>query len=370
MLKKTSISVLLILSIVFVMVIYYAHTILGRLVFAFILEILFLPFVIILNIEKLKKIRLLQFFIALIVATFLTIIVKTPSNKNSYISSKYYNNQKLARFSIFNIFPESEQFNFGFPIMAKIDRLFTKEQSQKSLEITHKIYDQLENDENFKDLPSAMGLAYSEYFTSKTKYGHYFKMCNPKSDQKLKPLMIFLHGSFGNFKGYMWVLSKLVDEFDFVIVAPSYGAGNWHIGNSTEVIQDVLEDVLDKEKIDMDKIYLCGISNGGIGVSLFSLFRRDLISKIILLSPVMPKLFITDDYSLKMQNVEFLIISGNKDRRIPPKYIQDRYKSMLDNKLNVNLNILDDSDHFMLFAQPDSVMKIISNWLNKDNDSH
>lgn len=93
-------------------------------------------------------------------------------------------------------------------------------------------------------------------------------------DQKDKlPLMLFLHGR-GESDGPLSLVAKWGpprrvargDRMPYVIVSPQCPkTDNWSSSTQQQKLVELLESVVEKFKIDQDRIYLTGLSMGGFG---------------------------------------------------------------------------------------------------------
>jgi predicted peptidase len=88
-----------------------------------------------------------------------------------------------------------------------------------------------------------------------------------KSDQKW-PLMLFLHGAGESGKDLAKVKvhgpPKIVEarkDFPFIVVSPQSPGRGWDVN----VLNALIDEVVEKYRVDKDRIYLTGLSMGGYG---------------------------------------------------------------------------------------------------------
>lgn len=87
--------------------------------------------------------------------------------------------------------------------------------------------------------------------------------------KKRWPLIFFLHG-IGERGSDPWKVkvhgppkvAEKMSNFPFVVVSPQCPDGQWW---SSETLMALLDDVIDRQKIDTNRIYLTGLSMGGYG---------------------------------------------------------------------------------------------------------
>jgi predicted peptidase len=86
--------------------------------------------------------------------------------------------------------------------------------------------------------------------------------------EKRWPMILFLHGAGESGEDLSKVkihgIPKLVEtgkDFPFVVVSPQSPRGGW----SSDNLSALLDDVISKNKVDKERIYLTGLSMGGFG---------------------------------------------------------------------------------------------------------
>ena len=227
----------------------------------------------------------------LLLGGFLVALVVTAPSGNpgprSPVQQRFTGSGSFRRYSPTNLIPESEQVNLGFHLMPYLDSLLSREQARQALAPTLDLYREMEADDNFHELGSAMGLAYRGLLGRSLDAGHYYLYMPPEADSGPLPALIFLHGAGGNFKVYTWLWSKLAEEMGMALIVPSYGFGTWGEEGVASVFR-ALADARQTVPIDPEHVYLAGLSNGGVGVSRLAAARPKLFRGLIFISPVIP----------------------------------------------------------------------------------
>lgn len=306
------------------------------------------------------------FVVFLLVALGTAVFLQIPSGNpglSSPVQHRYFRGGGYGRFALSSIIPESEQVNLGFTVMSYVDPLLTVEQSRRVSAFTMDLYQEMEQDPNFHELGSAMNLAYAELWGRPFGVGHYYLYVPQNAPETPLPAIVFLHGSAGNFKAYTWVWSKLAEAEGYVIIAPSYGFGNWDAAGANTVLQ-AIDDAKQFANIDENQIYLAGLSNGGLGVSHLAQMAPELFQGLIFLSPVMDTHIVDSaKFQAAWANRPMLVISGEDDKRIPLSYVEQRIAAMQQASIDVTFIIYPNEDHFLVFSQPKSVTQEVSVWL-------
>ncbi len=286
----------------------------------------------------------------------------------SPVQHRYLGNQwAFKRYPLGNLLPEGDQFALGFKLVPFIDSLFTMQQSKVLSGLTASIYHELEAAPHFHALGSVMPEAYDEIWGQSFNHGHYFLYIPPGLDRhQPHPALVFLHGSGGNFKAYTWLFSKVANELGMVLIAPSYGMGNWPEPDTSTLIKAVLDDAAKVVAIDPAQHHLMGLSNGGLGGSQAGRVLGAQFQTLTFLSPVMDTgALSSSEFTGHWRGRPVLVITGRQDDRVPFDYVAHNAESMQSAGVKVTLTPIDNADHFMLFSHRDVVIKTITEWLRQ-----
>jgi predicted esterase len=138
-----------------------------------------------------------------------------------------------------------------------------------------------------------------------------------------RPCIIFLHGFGGLLSLYVHAIAEGTrGEFD--VVAPALDPlGAWWSERGQAVIEATL-DCLPAD-VDRDRVYLVGLSNGGIGATT-TLLDRELTRRfagVVLISGVgdVPEL-------TRPPPTPVLLVSGSKDPRFPGEWVHEQFEAL------------------------------------------
>lgn len=93
--------------------------------------------------------------------------------------------------------------------------------------------------------------------------GHYGLALPP--GQGRVPAVVFLHGSAGPFHFYPQTLARPLTEAGFALALPSWGWGEWANPAGVARIEAVRAALAAHPRVDPERIYLAGLSNGAVG---------------------------------------------------------------------------------------------------------
>jgi predicted esterase len=176
-------------------------------------------------------------------------------------------------------------------------------------------------------------------------------IAEPASGISPRSGIIFLHGYGGNFTLQCWLVAQAGDRTGAMTVCPSTRPyGDWWSPQGAAILQATLRYL---QQRGIERIYLAGLSNGGIGASrLAQRFQTDLAG-LILISGADPQAVITD--------LPALVVQGRNDERIPVSLI-DRYIAAAGPETTY---LLLEGDHFVLLKRADPVQGAIADWLTQ-----
>ncbi len=284
--------------------------------------------------------------------------------ENGRIRSLFRGSAEYHRWSPANMVPEIDQLKLGTRIVASLDPIVTVKQSERIRRLFLNIYHKMRHDNDFNKLGSALGLCYLDLFTGKRPDGHFYEYI-PSHHGKRLPVVIFMHGSLGNFKGYMWCWKEFADRNKFAVLAPTFGAGDWEKPGGVEAIQHILDYCGENPDIDEDRIYLAGVSNGAKGVTRAVLMLpAEKIKGIIYISPLLEdNLIMTKRFLIHCGNREIILLHGEADKRIPKHYIDTQVRYLRSNGINIKSAYYPGEDHFLMFSKWKNLETDIETWM-------
>jgi pimeloyl-ACP methyl ester carboxylesterase len=274
------------------------------------------------------------------------------------------NGGRYIRWSIGSLLPEIDQIHLGYAVAVALDPLFTRQQRTELSAMTDAMYAEISADADFTAVGSAMPSIYREICFEEFRDGHYFHYIPANLDRSMPaPALVFLHGSGGNFKAYIWLLSKIADELGITVIAPSFGMGNWEKRGGYETITRAIIDAGKHAAIDPDHIHLMGLSNGGKGLCLAESTAGPKFRSLIFLSAVFHNRIKPVDLATRLRPRRVLVLSGGSDDRVPWDYVSGYAEKLKLGGLNVTNRRFDGEDHFVFFRQRAEVLKVVTDWI-------
>jgi pimeloyl-ACP methyl ester carboxylesterase len=268
------------------------------------------------------------------------------------------------RASMANLVPEMDQLLLGTYVIPGLDSLMDKPNTLELRTQVREVYGEMRRSAEFECLGSVMNHAYRDIFLRDPVIGHFYEYIPKGASRERMPVVIFLHGSLGNFRGYLWVWKRIADTHGFAIVAPTFGAGNWDASGGEAAIEQARQYCVSNPRLDPSRIFLAGLSNGGRGVCLGARRSPNAYRGLILISPVLDtEVLLKSSFVQAWKDKPILVLHGTADNRIPVRYIRGAIALMSGAGMRVDDQIYDGQTHFLFFTMRTQVQDRIGNWL-------
>lgn len=113
------------------------------------------------------------------------------------------------------------------------------------------------------------------------------------------PLVLFLHGEDGigtdnksqitaNNGATVWVEKNLLDKNPTFVLAPQISGSDWTTDENTELIMEMLNEFIKNNKVDVNRIYVQGISSGANGVWNLALKYPEIFAAAVPMAGAIP----------------------------------------------------------------------------------
>jgi pimeloyl-ACP methyl ester carboxylesterase len=212
-------------------------------------------------------------------------------------------------------------------------------------------YDTLESDPGYQALPNLL------LVESEPGHSRYVVSLPPGRGEV--PGVVFLHGFGGLMAPYVQALADSEVGRHCAILAPILdNQGHWW-EDGLDLVEDVVVNHL-PPRVDPDRLYLVGLSNGAVGATLLGLGDPvgSRLRGIALISGIGP---MPESPSC---GTDLLVIHGLRDGRFLPWDISDGADVMRSLGSRVRQETLD-GDHFLILADRAEVMAILAEWIGR-----
>jgi len=215
-------------------------------------------------------------------------------------------------------------------------RAFFQESSQQSLdELLHRILDH--PDANLQLVKAAIRV--SPHYEKATvgaqprrslvvrgETAHYaLYVPSSYSPDRSYPLIVCLHGAGFTGQAYLdrWV-PRLEDRY--ILACPTLAMGAWWTRFGEELVLETMRSVQLQYHVDPDRIFLTGMSNGGIGAWIIGMHYADVFAGIAPMASGLDDVLFP--FVENLVNTPVYVIHGAKDRIMPVQLSRDLVKEM------------------------------------------
>jgi predicted esterase len=274
------------------------------------------------------------------------------------------------RWSAANLVAEVDQLALGNALVPLIDPFIDRDKSQRIKSLFGDVYREMRaNSPAHIEVGSDLGSVYRDIAGWKFQNGHgYVYVPKSASAGEAVPVFLFLHGSLGNFKGYLRVLQSLAEKRGMAIVAPSFGVGKWDWDDGLKTIKKWIAYCEQEPALDGDRIVLAGLSNGGRGVTTAWAHQPGRFRGIVCFSPILKPEGVAASRT-KAGAIPFepvLVIHGDADLRIPETFIRDAVQLLKDSGFPCDYQPFPGEDHFLFFSERDAVIERVDHWIEEN----
>jgi predicted esterase len=281
----------------------------------------------------------------------------------SKLQSVFPPDRHYARWTPVGLVPELDQIKSGADLSPCFDSLMTRAKANRMKALFRTAYREMQQDPEFVAVGSVLGHAYADAFCFPFNDRHLFSYVpTHKPGQKL-PVILFLHGSGGNFKAYLWTWKRFADDHQIAIVAPTFGFGNWSRPGGLEAIDWAYDYCTNHPALDAERIVLAGLSNGGRGVSRAVCQNPGRYRGLIYISGVIESEVLASPAFIEgCKGKSVLVIHGEEDERIPLKYVEQSLAG-LTCTAGVKTRYYASEDHFLFFSRRAEVLDDVLRWM-------
>ncbi len=127
-------------------------------------------------------------------------------------------------------------------------------------------------------------------------------------------LVVCLHGAGFTGDAYLERWQTRLGE-EYVLACPTYSAGAWFTRSAEDLVLATIQEVQRRYHIDPDRVFLTGMSNGGIGAWLIGMHHAPLFAGIAPMASGLDEVLIP--FLANLRNTPVYIIHGAKDQVMP-----------------------------------------------------
>jgi pimeloyl-ACP methyl ester carboxylesterase len=176
----------------------------------------------------------------------------------------------------------------------------------------------------------------------------------PEGTKPPEAAVVALHGYTGNFAVYCWQLSRAARAISALTVCPSVGPmGDWWSNQGEETLKHTLAWL---ERRGIRRVYLAGLSNGGVGASVLAgrlSHSKPELRGLVLISGA--------SHVAETPRVPVLLIQGLHDSMFPAR----RMRAFADRAGKRVTSVELDSGHFAFLDHAEECERALALWLRE-----
>ena len=298
------------------------------------------------------------------VALTATLIRSTPTSRperSSGLISRHLTDRRVPLSSPFNLLPEIDQVKLGVTLATRFVPWFDR--ARKIREVTMGHYRAIEADPEARGLAPLTHFAALELMTADFDAGHYLAYVPKTRPGERLGMVVFLHGNGGNAQIMPWAWRPFAEGRRFAIVCPTFGFGFWGEGG-VEAVDRAVDDARDRWPIDPDRVYLGGLSDGGVGVTRSALAHPDRYRGLIYVSPTMKLGELGGPgFEAGWKGRPVLVFQGDRDWSVAKSSVDPAVDLLRRRGVEVDYRVYPGEDHFLFFSKPAELFDAIAGWM-------
>ena len=132
--------------------------------------------------------------------------------------------------------------------------------------------------------------------------------------EKAYPLIVCLHGAGFTGDAYLERWQMRLGE-NYILACPTLAYGDWWTRTAEQLVLATIRAVTDTYHVDPDRVFLTGMSNGGIGAYLIGAHHAPLFAAIVPMASGLDDVLMP--FLENFQNTPLYIIHGKRDQVMP-----------------------------------------------------
>jgi predicted esterase len=297
-------------------------------------------------------------FVALVVVLY----VGSPDGRplaGSPLRSEFLGDARYRRASIAALLPEIDQVKLGTYVMTVLDGALDRQEARHVRELSMRYYRAMEQAPEFVALGTALPDAYADRDSA-----HLYAYAPAHDPTQRLPTVLFLHGSGGNFKSYLYLWKRFADRTRTAVVLPSFGWGNWYERGGVEAVERARAWAVASLGADERRIFLVGLSNGGTGVTRAAAAYPAGYCGLAFVSGVLEDEILRGPKGApRALPWPMLMIHGPDDDRVPLVDVTASVGRLRAQGAAVDLRVVEHEDHFLFFDRDEQVLATVEEWI-------
>lgn len=293
----------------------------------------------------------------------LLLVLRAPSGEpaeGARLRARYLLGGGASRLAPTNLVPEGDQLVLATHLVWLLDPVMTRASAARLRGAIRGVYASAERDPEARALGSALGDAILDRDT-----GRVYLYEPPHAPGERRPVVLFLHGSAGSWKGYLQVLLELARRRGLGLAQPSFGFGAWNRPGGVDAVERTRRWLVAQPWVDPSRVYLVGLSNGGRGITRVMQSGPARFRGLVFVSAVVePRVLDAAPLEPSWRAVPALVVHGARDDRVPLAYMDLGVDALRAQGVPVRYAVFPEEDHYLIFTAPERLRAEVGAWLD------
>jgi len=162
-----------------------------------------------------------------VVLWFICVSMAPDAGTGEGFRSEWFGSASPSKISPANIVPEIDQLNVLLGFLPFSEASIDRREAGRLRGVFGGLYQAMQGDGAFSVGESALRDAYRSTIGFPLPAGHLYSYVPDNPGGGKLPVVVFLHGEYGNLRATLWVWKRFADKHGYAIVAPTCGRGDW-----------------------------------------------------------------------------------------------------------------------------------------------
>jgi pimeloyl-ACP methyl ester carboxylesterase len=282
-------------------------------------------------------------------------------DRDSGLVSRFTGGAGVPRLSPMNLIPEIDQARLGLTMATRLVPWVGRARTIR--EVMMGLYREIEADPDARGLGPVSHFAAMELVGAEFDSGHYFAYVPVARPGETLGAVVFLHGNGGNFQAAPWAWRPFAEEHRVAILCPTYGFGFWGEGG-VEAVDRAWADASRRWPIDPHRVYLAGLSDGGVGVTRSGLAHPERYRGLIYLSPTMHlDELASPGFVEGWKGRPIRVFQGDRDWSVSKSTVDPAVDLLRRQGSAVEYDVFSGEDHFLFFSRRLEIFERLGAWM-------
>jgi pimeloyl-ACP methyl ester carboxylesterase len=294
------------------------------------------------------------------------LVRSTPTSRperSTGLLSRCLGNRRVPAYSPLNLLPEIDQVKLGVTLATRFVPWVSRARTIRKT--TMGLYREIEADPESRGLGPVTHFAALELVGADFDAGHSFVYVPESRPGERLGAVVFLHGNGGNFQVVPWAWRSFAEENRCIILCPTFGFGFWGEGG-VEAVDRAWDDARGRWPIDPARVYLAGLSDGGVGVTRSALAHPERYRGLIYVSPTMKLEELgSPEFEASWKGRPVLVFQGDRDWSVVKRSVDPAIDLLRRRGVDVDYRVVPGEDHFLFFSRRAELFDAIGGWMTR-----